>query len=116
MINLYHGDDGKEAKLSTGGEPKPVEAQYQCEFYRAFGEVAGPRVPISSEWSRGRRGRVDFFIPEKHWAVELVMEHSCVKEHIECFQPGGPILRMARGNEGRELYHHQLFERCSKRR
>lgn len=46
-----------EGELSTAARLRPVEAQYQDEFYRAFNAVVGRSVPISSEWSRKGDGR-----------------------------------------------------------
>lgn len=76
-------------KLSTAARLRPVEAQYQDEFYRAFNNVVGRGVSISSEWSRGRNGRVDFWIPETCWGIELLREHSNVDEHCDRFKVGG---------------------------
>lgn len=59
-----------------------MEAQYQDEFYGSFNLVAGRGVPICSEWSRSSDGRVDFYIPEKKWAIELLRDHDRVNEHI----------------------------------
>lgn len=78
-----------EGKLSTAAQIRPVEAQYQDEFYRAFNTVVGRGVPISSEWSRGGNGRVDFWISEMRWGIELLREHSNVDEHCARFKKGG---------------------------
>ncbi|KAG2006492.1 hypothetical protein GB937_008641 [Aspergillus fischeri] len=37
--NLRYSSEGKI--LSTGAQPKPIEAQYQDEFYRCFNKIAG---------------------------------------------------------------------------
>ncbi|KAL4920267.1 hypothetical protein BDW62DRAFT_216167 [Aspergillus aurantiobrunneus] len=86
-INLRHAVEGK--KMSTAGKYRPVEAQYQDEFYRSFNHLAGRGVPICSEWSKSGDGRVDFFIPGKKWAVELLRDHDRVDEHISRFKKGG---------------------------
>lgn len=87
IMNLRHSAEGK--KISTASQPKPVEAQCQSEFYRGFVHTAGQGVPISSEWSRTKDGRVDFYIPEKKWAIELLRNHIKVEEHISRFKEGG---------------------------
>jgi len=87
IMNLRHSAEGK--KMSSASQPRPVEAQYQDEFYRGFTHVAGRGVPISSEWSRTKDGRVDFYIPEKKWAIELLRDHGEVDEHISRFKVGG---------------------------
>ena len=86
-LNLRHSSKGK--KVSTASQPRSVEAQYQDDFYRGFIHVAGRGVPISSEWSRTKDGRVDFYIPEKKWAIELLRDHDKVDEHISRFKEGG---------------------------
>ncbi|BCR89602.1 ATP-binding protein [Aspergillus chevalieri] len=87
IMNLRNSAEGK--KMSTASQPRPVEAQYQAEFYRGFVHTAGQGVPISTEWSRTRNGRVDFYIPEKKWAIELLRDHIEVNEHISRFKEGG---------------------------
>jgi hypothetical protein len=84
---LRRSAEGK--KISTASQPRPVEAQYQDEFYSGFSHVAGRGVSISSEWSRTKDGRVDFYIPEKKWAIELLRDHDKVDEHISRFKAGG---------------------------
>ena len=61
---------------------------YPDEFYKAFNIVVRRGVPISSEWSGTKDDRVDFQIPEKKWAVELLRDHSRVDEHISRFKEG----------------------------
>jgi hypothetical protein len=81
-----------EGRLSSSGKPRPMEAQYQCEFYKAFNAVVGRGVPISSEWSRGDKrhnGRVDFWIPQKQWGIEFTRDHSEIEEHCNRFKKGG---------------------------
>ena len=87
IMDLRHSSKGK--KISSASQPRSLEAQYQDEFYRGFNHVAGRGVPISSEWSGTKDGRVDFYIPEKKWAVELLRDHDKVGEHISRFQEGG---------------------------
>ena len=48
--------------------------------------MAGRAVPIFSQWSRTEEGRVDFYIPEKKWAVELLRDHDkvgCIPIHVD---------------------------------
>ena len=85
-IKLRHTVQGK---MSTAGKYRPIEAQYQDEFFRSFKQVAGRDVPICSEWSRTGDGRVDFYIPEKKWAIQLLRDHDRVDEHISRFKEGG---------------------------
>ncbi|KAL4737754.1 hypothetical protein BDV11DRAFT_216432 [Aspergillus similis] len=84
---LRHTAAGKI--LTSAAHYKPLEAAYEDEYYRCFNVVAGRGVPICSEWSRTKDGRVDFWIPEKKWAVELLREEDRIHEHISRFQEGG---------------------------
>lgn len=86
-MNLRHSTSGK--KISRASKPAPVESQYQDEFYGAFNRVVGRGVPIASEWSRTIDGRVDFYIAEKRWAIELLRDHSNIGEHVSRFKVGG---------------------------
>ncbi|PYH84181.1 hypothetical protein BO82DRAFT_304933 [Aspergillus uvarum CBS 121591] len=87
VMSLRHCSEGK--KLSSGTGCRPVEAQYQDEFYKAFGSIAGRAVPIPSEWSRTKDGRVDFYIPEKKWAIEFLRDHRDIDKHVSRFHKGG---------------------------
>ena len=75
--------------MSSASQPRPVEAQYQDQFYWGFIHVAGRGVPISSERSRTKDDRVDFHIPEKKWAIELLRDHGEVGGHISRFKASG---------------------------
>jgi hypothetical protein len=74
-----------KGKLSTAEKLRPIEAQYQDEFYRSFNAAVGRGVPIDSKWARILDGRVDFWIPEKKWAVELLTDHDGIVEHCDRF-------------------------------
>lgn len=86
MVKLRQSIEGK---VSTGEQLRPLEAQYQDEFYRAFSSIMPPGVAISSKWSRHGDGRIDFWIPYQGWGIELLRDHSRVTEHCERFKPGG---------------------------
>jgi hypothetical protein len=70
---------------------RPVEAQYRDEFYRAFKSLLGNSVGISSEWARGRGGRIDFRILDPKWGVEFLVDGTMatLNEHYTRFLPGG---------------------------
>jgi hypothetical protein len=70
---------------------RPLEAQYQDEFYRAFTSLLGTGVGISSEWSRDNGGRVNFRILGPKWGVELLRDgtKNTVDEHYKRFLPKG---------------------------
>ncbi|RAH74743.1 uncharacterized protein BO66DRAFT_407533 [Aspergillus aculeatinus CBS 121060] len=87
VMSLRRASKGK--KMSSASTYRAVEAQYQDEFYKAFRSVAGQAVPICSEWSRTQDGRVDFYIPEKKWAIEVLRDHRKIDEHVSRFREGG---------------------------
>jgi len=70
---------------------RTVESQYQDEFYRAFTSLLGTGVGISSKWSRGKSGRVDFRILGPKWGVELLRDgtKNTSNEHYKRFLPKG---------------------------
>ena len=56
---------------------RPMEARYQFEFYRGLFAATGGGVRICPELftaPEARKGRIDFFIPEKKWGIELIQE------------------------------------------
>ncbi|RAL17123.1 uncharacterized protein BO97DRAFT_431122 [Aspergillus homomorphus CBS 101889] len=122
--SLRQSAQGK--KLSSGAQPKPVEAQYQDEFYRCFNKLAGRGVPVCTEWSRTTDGRVDFWIPGKKWAVEIVREQDRINEHIMRFHENGQyypwredgmiedwiIVNCTTSPPTRDLFFAQLRIRC----
>jgi hypothetical protein len=79
--NLQHCLKGK---LSTAEKLRPI-AQYQDEFYLSFNATVGRDVPIDSKWARKLDGRVEFWIPEKKRAVELLRDHEGIDEHCDRF-------------------------------
>ena len=76
-------------ELSAGARSRPVEAQYQDEFYRACYSVLGGDIYLTSEWAGEMLGRVDFQIKSVGWAIECVREGNRLQEHIDRFQEGG---------------------------
>lgn len=68
---------------------RPVESTYQDEFYRVAHEVLGYAMNISSEWSSGGNGRIDFRLAQVGWGIELLREGDRLKDHCERFNPGG---------------------------
>lgn len=69
--------------------PAP-EAQYQAELYRTLHVVTGGRCIIHSEFSYTTRGKVDFFLNEKTWGIEVMREGGRLQNHIDRFKPDGP--------------------------
>ncbi|KAJ9263388.1 hypothetical protein DTO212C5_7573 [Paecilomyces variotii] len=76
--------------LSVAANPRPVEAQYQDEFYRACYSVLGNSIHLSTEWT-GKKlgGRVDFLVKSVGWAIECLRDGDRIEEHISRFHEGG---------------------------
>lgn len=72
-------------QVGTGGIVKPVEATYQDEFYRCIHQLLGFSTNVSSEWTGGGLGRIDFRITEVAWGVELLRDGDRLKAHCERF-------------------------------
>jgi hypothetical protein len=74
-------------ELSAGAERRPVEAQYQDEFYRGCYRLLNNHIYLSSEWA-GRKsgGRVDFQVTSLGWAIECLRDGDRLDEHIARFQ------------------------------
>ena len=74
--------------LGSGALERPMEAQYQDEFYRTCYTKLG--VCLTSEWTGEELGgRVDFQIKSVKWAIECVREGHKLEDRIARFQPGG---------------------------
>jgi len=79
------------SRIGVAFSDRPLEARYQFEFYRGLFAATGGGVRICPELFTApgaRRGRVDFFIPEKKWGIELTREGSRLSEHSSRFGPG----------------------------
>lgn len=79
----------ERGKMAIVAQPRPPEALYQDEFYRAFKDLLGNHVAISSEWARPNSGRIDFRVVEPGWGVELLKDGDRLLEHCQRFQEGG---------------------------
>lgn len=77
-------------RLGPAAESRPLEAQYQDEFYRACYVALGRTVYLTPEWTgKASSGRVDFQIKSVGWAIECVRDGDGLNEHIARFQPNG---------------------------
>jgi hypothetical protein len=94
-------------RLGPGAQPRPLEAQYQDEFYRACYDLLGT-VYLSSEWTgKETTGRVDFRVKEMGWVIECGREGQKLKEHIARFAEGG---RYAKWIQSGEVRDHILLD------
>ncbi|GAD99046.1 predicted protein [Paecilomyces variotii No. 5] len=86
--------------LSIAGNPRPLEAQYQDEFYRACYSLLGNNIHLSSEWT-GKQvgGRVDFLVKSVGWAIECLRDGDKIEEHISRFSEGGRYHKWIQSSE-----------------
>jgi len=79
----------RRAGDNAGATSGPPEAQYQDEFYRALHDYTKGGVRISPEFATAagasKAGRIDFFIANKKWGIEITREGKKLQEHSDCF-------------------------------
>jgi len=94
-------------EFAAGALERPVEAQFQDEFYRACYTLLGD-IYLTSEWSgKGLGGSVDFQIKSQKWAIECVREGDRLEQHIERFLEGG---RYYKWIESREIEDYVILD------
>jgi len=76
-------------RIGDGCILRPPEAQYQDEFYRSCYTYSGGLLTTFSEYGTAK-GRVDFYIPSKEWAVELLRDGDRLEQHSRRILPTGP--------------------------
>jgi hypothetical protein len=80
------------SRIDLDFSDSPLEARYQFEFYRGIFASTGGGVRICPELFTApgaHRGRIDFFVPEKKWGIELTREGNTLSEHSSRFDLGG---------------------------
>ncbi|KAK7020654.1 hypothetical protein VNI00_017692 [Paramarasmius palmivorus] len=67
------------------------EARYAYEFYRCLHELTDGAFCPSPESAQMPYGRIDFFIEEKRWGIELLRDGDRIIEHGDAqrYEPGG---------------------------
>jgi hypothetical protein len=75
--------------LGAGAEERPMEVQYQDEFYRACYSTLDCKMHLTPEWTGSSSGRVDIQIKSLGWAIACVREGDRLEEHIARFRQGG---------------------------
>ncbi|PKY00574.1 hypothetical protein P168DRAFT_293437 [Aspergillus campestris IBT 28561] len=89
-------------RVGTGAVVRPVEACYQDEFYRCLHEVLGFSSNVSSEWSGGGNGRIDFRIADLAWGIELLRDGDRLDAHCSRFVDNGSYTRWIEQGELRD--------------
>jgi len=69
------------------------EAQYQDEFYRCAHLHSEGSLVMFPEFGSAK-GRVDFFVDSKKWAIEVLRNGDRIEEHLARFAPGGRYCKM----------------------
>lgn len=69
-----------ERSLGPGGIQRTPEEQYQDEMYRCCHLSSNGSLVTFPEFGRGK-GRVDFYIPDKHWGIELLCDGNQLASH-----------------------------------
>ena len=82
----------RKKRIGPGFVQRPPEAQYQDEFYRCCHELSKGSTVSFPEFGT-QEGQVDFYIPGKRWAIELLHEGDGLKEHVGCFSNAGKYKR-----------------------
>ena len=69
------------------------EAQFQDEFYRCAHLHSEGSLVMFPEFGSAR-GRIDFFVDSKKWAIEILRNGDRIEEHLARFAVGGKYHRM----------------------
>ena len=75
-------------RIGPGFIQRPPEAQYQDEFYRCSRQYSKGFLLTFPEYGTGS-GRVDFYIPSKQWAIELLRDGDRLEQQSSRFSPAG---------------------------
>lgn len=67
-----HANKGR--RIGATVQPREPIEQFRDEFYRVFNSLLGPGQRISREWSKPGTGRVDFWIVEPGWGIEILQD------------------------------------------
>jgi hypothetical protein len=70
---------------NSGAVQRTAEAQYQDEFYRCCHILSGGSAVVFPEFGT-QRGRVDFYVKSRKWAIELVRDGAKLQEHVDRFR------------------------------
>jgi hypothetical protein len=74
--------------LSDGAVQRHQEADYQDEFSRCCYKFTSGRLKIFPEFG-GPGGKVDFYVEDLGWGIELLRDGSDLSGHVARFRPGG---------------------------
>jgi hypothetical protein len=70
-----------EGRIGPSGFQRPLETQYQDEFYRSCCICSKGLIVTFPESGIMKSGRADFYIPANGWGVELVRDGNLLHQH-----------------------------------
>lgn len=70
-------------------ETLPPEAQYADELYHCLHKVTNEKCIVHLELSYTNAGRIDFFLKDNLWGIELLREGDRLQEHLDRFKGKG---------------------------
>jgi len=72
---------------------QPAEAQYRDLFYRALHDFTEGSILVSPEFASGSdasvAGRIDFYIANKKWGIEITRDGNRLQQHSDRFGTSG---------------------------
>ncbi|KAF8271054.1 hypothetical protein EI94DRAFT_631820 [Lactarius quietus] len=75
---------GQRAVNDSGAVQQIPEAQYPDEFYRCCHDLYPGSAVVFPEFGT-KRGRVDFYVKSRKWAIELVRDGDQLQRHVDRF-------------------------------
>ena len=81
--------------VGPGFIQRPPEAQFQDEFYRCSRMYSRGSFTTFPEYGT-KSGWVDFYIPSKQWAIELLRDGDRLEGHSSRFLPSGTYRKTIR--------------------
>lgn len=89
----------------------PHEAIYAQEFYRSLHDLTRGSVRITPDFASASGapvlGRIDFFVPQSSWGIEILRDGSDLSGHNARFQPDGAYGAWL---ESREMVDYVLLD------
>jgi hypothetical protein len=81
-----------EGRIGPSGILRPLETQYQDEFYRTCCICSSSLIMTFPESGIMKPGRADFYIPGDEWGVELVRDGDALDQHFGRFSQEGSYM------------------------
>jgi len=88
VIRRFSPTNLKAKRFGPAYIQDPPEASFQNEFYKHASTLAKGRFIAFPEF-RIDSGRIDFYLPEKQWGIEIIRNGNEVAEHCGRFSTHG---------------------------